>query len=96
MSSDLPDSSTTQVPVSSIQHHASDPQVTVNEPLSLLFVTHHVLEDQASAATKAICQAGLMMERMKTVQETSQDAYDGSAALRDNVQVSWFPTDLLS
>ena len=88
--------STAQDLASSVQLHTSDPQIAVTVPPSLLFVTHHVPEDQASAAKEAICQAGLMMERVKTVHENSQAAYDASAALRANVQVSWFPTELLS
>ena len=88
VSSERPSSSTAQVPISSVQHHVSDRQAAVTVPPSLLFVTHHVPEDQASAAKEAIRQAGLMMERMKTVHETSQAAYDASVALQDNVQVS--------
>ena len=87
VSSERPSSSTTQDPVSSVQHHASDPQAAATEPLSPLLLTHHVPEDQASAATKAICQAGLMMERVKTVHENNQATYDASAALRANVEV---------
>ena len=84
------------VPASSVQHHASNSQATTTEPPSPFFTTHYVLEDQESAAAEAIRQAGLMMERVKTVHENSQDAYDASAALRANVQVSWFLTELLS
>ena len=96
MSSERPSTSTVPVPASSVQHHASDSQVAATEPPSPFFTTHHVLEDQASAATEAIRQAGLMMEWMKTMHETSQAAYDASAALQANVQVSWFLTDLLA
>ena len=96
VSSERPSSSTAQDPVSSVQHHASDPQVAATEPPSPLLVTNHVPEDQASTPTEAIRQAGLMMERMKIVHETSQAAYDASAALQANFQVCWFPTDLLS
>ena len=60
----------------------------MTEPPTPFFTTHHVSEDQASAAAEAIRQAGLMMERVKTVHENSQAAYDASAALRASVQVS--------
>ena len=83
-------------PASSFQHHALDSQATATEPPSLSFTTHYVPDDQASAAAEAIRQVGLMMERVKTVHENSQAAYDASAALRANVQVNWFPTELLS
>jgi len=96
VSSVRPSSSTAQDPVSSVQHHASDPQAAVIEPSTPFFTTHHVLEDLASAATEAIRQAGLMMQRVKTVHENSQAAYDASAALRANVQVSWLLIELLS
>ena len=96
VSSERPSSSTAQDPVSSVQHHASDPQTAATEPSTPFFTTHHVPEDQESTATEAICQAGLMMDRVKTVHENNQAAYDASAALRANVQVSWFPTKLLS
>ena len=36
-----------------------------------------------------------MMERMKAVHDNSQAAYDASAALQANVQVSCFSTDLV-
>ena len=89
-------SSTVLAPASSVQHHASDSQAIATKPPSPFFTTHYVPEDQASAATEAIRQEGLMMERVKTVHENSQAAYDASAALQANVQVSWFPTELLS
>ena len=88
VSTERPSVPTAQDPASSIQLHTSDPQIAATVPPSPLFVTHHVPEDQASAAKEAIRQAGLMMERMKTVRETSQAAYDASAALQANVQVS--------
>ena len=53
-----------------------------------LFSTHHVPEDQASAAKEAIRQAGVMMEQVKAIREASQAAYDASSALQSNVQVS--------
>ena len=48
-----------------------------------------------NAAKEAIRQAGIMMEKMKTVQDTSQAAYDARSALQSNVQVSWSPLVLL-
>ena len=59
---------------------------TVDPPS--LFATHHVPEDQVSAAKEAIRQAGIMMEQVKAVREASQAAYDASSALQSNVQVS--------
>ncbi|KAM3210242.1 hypothetical protein ACQJBY_064331 [Aegilops geniculata] len=53
-----------------------------------LFTTHHVPEDQASAAKEAIRQAGVMMEQVKAIREASQAAYDASSALQSNVQKS--------
>lgn len=88
VSTERPSLLTVQVPASSVQLHASDPQATVVAPPSPLFATHHVPEDQVSAAKGAICQAGLMMEQMKMVCEASQAAYDASSALQTNVQVS--------
>ena len=52
------------------------------------FATHHVLESQSDAAAEAIRQADIMMEWVKVVHESSQAAYDASAALRANVQKS--------
>ena len=88
VSTERPSSSTVQVPASSVQLHASDPQAAAVVPPSPLFTTHHVPEDQVSAAKEAIRQAGLMMEHMKVVREASQAAYDASSALQPNVQVS--------
>ena len=52
-----------------------------------LFSTHHVPEDQASAAKEAIRQVGVMMEQVKAIRDASQAAYDTSSALQSNVQV---------
>ena len=60
-----------------------------------LFSTHHVPEDQASAAKEAICQEGVMGEQVKAIREASQVAYDASSALQNNVQVSQSPPVLL-
>ena len=88
VSSERPSSSTVPIPASSVQRHASDSLAAATEPSTSFFTTHHVPEDQASTAAEAIRQAGLMMERVKTVHENSQAAYDASAALRASVQVS--------
>ena len=81
VSTERPSASTAQDPASSVELHTSDPQIAATITPSPLFVTHHVPEDQASAAKEAIRQACLMMELMKTVREASQVAYDASAAL---------------
>ena len=49
---------------------------------------HHVLEDQVGVAKEAMIQAGLMMDRLKVVYDTSKAAYDASSALQANVRVS--------
>ena len=46
-----------------------------------------------NAAREAIRQAGIMMEKMKTVRDASQAAYDASSALQSNVQVSRLSED---
>ena len=78
------------VPVfsSAIQPHASEPQAVASRPSVPFFTTYHVPESQSDAALEAIRQAGVTMERMKEVHENSQAAYDASAALWANVQVS--------
>ena len=68
-----------------MQLHASDPLADSTIPQAPFFVTHHVPEDQVSAAKEAIHQAGLMMEQMKVVREASQAAYDASSALQTNI-----------
>ena len=73
---------------SAIQPHASELQATASGPSVPFFTTYHVPESQSDAAAEAIRQAGVMMERMKAVHDNSQAAYDASAALRANVQVS--------
>ena len=80
---------------SAIQPHASELQATASGPSVPFFTTYHVPESQSDAAAEAIRQAGVMMERMKTVHDNSQAAYDASAALRANVQVSWLSTHLV-
>ena len=71
-----------------IQPHASEPQAAATGPSVPFFTTYHVPENQSDAAAEAIRQADVMMERMKAVHNNSQAAYDASAALRANVQVS--------
>ena len=81
MSIERPLSSTIQVPVSSVQLHASDPVTASTIPPASLFAAHPAPEDPVSAAKEAIRSAGLMMEQMKVVRDTSQAAYDASSAL---------------
>ena len=71
------------VPLSSGLPSSSTAQAPVNPPL--VFATHHVPEDEVNAAKEVIRQAGIMMEKMKTVREASQAAYDASSVLQSNV-----------
>ena len=87
VSSARPASSTAPELVSTIQLHASDLQAAASGPSVPFFATHHVPESQSDAAAEAIRQADIMMEWVKVVHESSQAAYDASAALRANVQV---------
>ena len=88
MSTDRPSASTAQAAALTVQLQTSAPLAASTVPPTPLFVTHHVPEDQVSAAKEAIRQAGLMMEQMKVVYEASKVAYDASSALQTNVQVS--------
>ena len=88
VSSERPAPSTVPVFYSVIQPHASKLQAAASGPSVPFFTTYHVPKSQSNAAVEAIRQAGVMMERMKAVHDNSQAAYDASAALRDNVQVS--------
>ena len=88
VSSERPAPSTVPVFSSVIQPHASEPQAAASGPSVPFFTTCHVPEIQSDAAVEAIRQASVMMERMKAVQDNSQAAYNASAALRANVQVS--------
>ena len=81
---------------SAIQPHASELQAAASGPFVPFFTTYHVPKSQSDAATEAIRQAGIMMERVKVVHENIQAAYDAITALRANVQVSWLLTELLS
>ena len=87
--------STVPVFPSAVQPHASELQAAASGPSAPFFTNYHVPESQSDAAVEAIHQANVMMERMKTVHENNQAAYDASAALRANVQVSWLSTDLV-
>ena len=55
---------------------------------SSLFTAYHTPDDSSSAAKEALLQLNLVMEQMKVVHEASQVAYNASAALQTNVQVS--------
>ena len=66
-----------------IQRLQSTAQAPIDPPS--VFATHHVPEDEVNAAREAIRQAGIMMEKMKTVRDTSQAAYDASSSLQSNV-----------
>ena len=52
------------------------------------FTLHNVPEDQTGAGKEAMIQAGLMMQRLKEVYESSKLAYDASTSLQANVRVS--------
>ena len=71
VSSARPASSTAPELVSTIQLHASDLQAAASGPSVPFFATYHVLESQSDAAAEAIRQSGIMMERVKVVQESS-------------------------
>ena len=88
VSTDQPSASTAQTSGPIAQPQASTPLATSFVPSSLSFVVHHVPEDQVGAAKEAMIQAGLMMDRLKVVYDTSKAAYDASSALQANVRVS--------
>ena len=88
LSSERPAPSTVPVIPSVVPSHASEVQAAAPGSSALFFASYPVPENQSDAAAEAIRQANVMMERMKTVHENSQAAYDASAALRANVQVS--------
>ena len=88
LSSERPAPSIVPVFPSAVQPHASELQAAASGPSAPFFTNYHVPESQSDAAAEAIRQAGVMMERMKAVHDNSQAAYDASAALRANVQVS--------
>ncbi|XP_044446533.1 uncharacterized protein [Triticum aestivum] len=88
LSTDQPSTSTAQAPDPIMQVQASTPPATPPIPTSLIFATHHVSEDQVGAAKEAMIQAGLMMDRLKVVYDTSKAAYDASSALQANARKS--------
>ena len=88
LSSGPPASSTAPVVPSTVQLHATELQAIAPGSSAHFFTSYPVLNNQSEAATEAIRQADMMMERVKTVHENSQAAYNASAALRANVQVS--------
>ena len=90
-----PASSTAPELASTIRPHASDLQADASGPSVPFFATYHVPESQSDAAAEAIRQAGIMMEGVQAVHESSQAAYDASAALRANVQVNQLPTEFV-
>ncbi|XBI07692.1 hypothetical protein VPH35_135554 [Triticum aestivum] len=85
LSTDQPTASTAQASGSTVP--TAPPQApTPPAPSSAPFVLHHVPEDQTGAAKEAMIQAGLMMDRLKVVYDTSKAAYDASSALQANVR----------
>ena len=83
-----PTRSTAPVVPSTIQLHTMEPQAAAPGSSAHFFTSYPVPDNQSEAAAEAIRQADMMMERVKIVHESSQAAYDASAALRANVQVS--------
>ena len=88
LSSGPPAPSTAPVIPSAVQLHATELQAAAPGSSAHFFTSYPVPDNQSEAAAEAIRQADMMMERVKTVHENSQAAYDASAALRANVQVS--------
>ncbi|XBI18776.1 hypothetical protein VPH35_060465 [Triticum aestivum] len=84
LSTDQPSTSTVQTSGPTTSPQAPIPLTTSSAP----FVMHHVLEDQVGTAKEAMIQAGLMMDRLKVVFDTSKAAYDASFALQANVRKS--------
>nr|XP_020181199.1 aspartic and glutamic acid-rich protein-like [Aegilops tauschii subsp. strangulata] len=83
-----PAASTAQAPTPIAQLQVSAPPATSSIPTSPLFVTHHVPKDQVGAGKEAMIQAGLMMDQLKVVYDTSKAAYDASSSLQTNVHKS--------
>ena len=73
---------------SAVQLHATELRAAAPGLSAHFFTSYPVPDNQSKAAAEAIRQTDMMMERVKTVPEDSQAAYDASAALRANVQVS--------
>jgi hypothetical protein len=70
------------------QPQAPTPLAMSPAPSSTLFVLYHAPEDQVRTAQEAMIQAGVMMDRLEEVLDTSKAAYDASSALQTNVRVS--------
>ena len=88
MSTDQPLTSTAHASDPIVQVQVPTPPVQTPAPSSRMFAAYPIPEDQVGAAKEAMIQAGLMMDRLKVVYDTSKDAYDASSALQANVQVS--------
>ena len=88
LSTDLPLGSAAQTQTAPVQLHASDPVAASTALPSSLFTAYQTPDDPPSAAKEALLQLNLVMEQMKVVHEASQVAYNASAALQTNVQVS--------
>ena len=88
LSSGHPAPSTAPVIPSAVQLHATELQAAAPGSSAHFFTSYPVPDNQSEAGVEAIRQADMMMERVKVVHESSQAAYDASAALRANVQVS--------
>ena len=71
LSSERPAPSIVLVFPSVVQPHASELQAAAPGSSAPFFTNYHVPENQSDAAAEAICQANVMMERMKTVYENS-------------------------
>ena len=69
LSSERPAPSIVPVFPSAAQPHALELQAAASGPSAPFFTNYHVPESQSDAATEAIRQANVMMERMKTVRE---------------------------
>ena len=76
---------TAQAPEPIVQVQAPTPLVQLSAPSSRMFAAYPVPEDQVGATKEAMIQAGLMMDRLKVVYDTSKAAYDASSALQVNV-----------
>ena len=88
LSSGHPAPSTAHVIPSTVQLHATELQAATPGLSAHFFTSYPVPDNQSEAAAEAIRLADMMMERVKIVHESSQAAYDASAALRANIEVS--------
>ena len=85
LSSDQPLALTSPAPGSIGQPQAPTPPPTSSVPSSIPFSLHHIPEDQVGAAKEAMIQAGVMMDRLKVVYDTSKAVYDARYARQANV-----------